>query len=183
VLAAPVTVVLHELGHYLVGAVFGFPGLVLRYGSVGSAAAEHGFPLWQLGLQAAAGPLVTILVTLLCCFHVAWRGPHIVAVATGLVAPIRFLIGVVYLGYAVLIWLRGGRMEGTNFDEYNVARASGIPLELLLGLEVLFMVGAWWYLGARIERRERWVALLSVGVGMVLGLLLWLSVLGPRLLP
>jgi len=180
-LAAPLTIVLHELGHFLTGAAFGFPDLVLRYGSVGSTAAERGFPLWQQGLQAAAGPLVTILIVLLCCLYVARRGPQEMVVATGMVAPVRFLIGVVYLGYAGLVWLRNGRMEGTNFDEYNVARASGIPLEVLLGFEVLFMLGAWWFLAGKIHRRERGLALLSVGGGMVIGLLLWVNVLGPQL--
>jgi hypothetical protein len=183
VLIAPVTVLLHELGHFAAGAVFGFPELVLRYGSVDSAAAEQGFPLWQQGIQASSGPLVTLSLTLLCCFYVARRGPHMLAVTTGLVAPVRFLIGGVYFGYAAYVWLLGGRMEGSNFDEYNVARASGIPLEVLLAIEVMFMLGAWWYLASRTERRERWSALFAVGTGMVVGLLLWLGSIGPRLLP
>lgn len=182
-LAAPVTVLLHEIGHFLAGLAMGFPDLVLHYGSVSDTAAESGMPQWQLGIQSAAGPIVTILLALVCCVYVARRGPDRWAIATGIVAPIRFLIGVVYIGYALLVWWRGGRMEGSNFDEHNVAVASGLPLMLILAMEIVFLLSVWVYLFRAIRGVDWRVALASIGVGAVAGLLMWITVLGPLVLP
>lgn len=177
--AAPVTILLHELGHYLADKAFGFPNVVLHYGSTSNGAAEAGFPLWQQGISAAAGPLTTIAILLLCCYIVARYGPHPVAVATGLVAPIRmFIIGVLF----IMARMKNANMSG-NFDELNASRAGGVSVDWLIAIELLALVAAWWYLASRIPRRERMLALLSCMAGMIVGLVLWIGLLGRVLLP
>src|SRR5262245_45444508 len=97
-LAGPLAIIAHELAHLLAGLAFGFPQLALHYGSISDAAAESGFPEWQRGIQAAAGPLATLLIVLGSCVAAVRVGPKPWTVAPAFAAGVRSLaIGVGYL--------------------------------------------------------------------------------------
>jgi hypothetical protein len=116
--------VLHELAHFLAGLAFGFPDLVLHYGNVSDGAAKAGFPLWQQGVQAIAGPLATLLIVLTCCVATMRAGPKPWAVAPAFAAGVRSVgIGVAYLIVRIL-----GREARGNFDEMNAATQLVSPL-------------------------------------------------------
>lgn len=179
-MAAPVTIMLHELGHFLVDKAFGFPEAVLHYDSATSGAAEANYPAWQQSVSAAAGPLVTISILLVCCYVVTRYGPNLVVMVIGLIVPIRMLvIGIAF----ILARLRGADISSGNFDELIASRGSGVPVDLIVAVELLALVAGWWYLVSRISRGERTIALLSCTGGMIIGILLWIGALGPSLLP
>ena len=179
VVAAPLTILTHELGHFLAGLAFNHPRVVLHYMAVSSDAAEAGYPRWQLAVVAAAGPLVTVATVLLCCYLAARYRPHPLIVAVGLFAPLKFSVGLVFIYY----WLSGVRNSSPNFDEFNVAKHAGIPplLPILIGVAVL--VGGWFWLVRSIPKGERLLAVTSTIVGAVVGLALYGGLIGPRLLP
>lgn len=179
----PVTIILHELGHYILGLVFQFPDLQLHYGSVSHNASAQDFPDWQLALQAGAGPVVTTLMTLIPCYLVSRKKSDIILTTLGLVAPIRFLVGSVYLFWLITVFFLGGTMGASNFDEYNIANFSPIPLVLLLGIETVIMLGTWWFLGKNIPEKGRVFFILSIIAGIAVGSYLWLLWIGPILLP
>jgi hypothetical protein len=176
--AAPLAIVVHELGHFIVGLTFGFPDLVLHYGNVSDGAAKAGFPAWQQGLQAAAGPLVTMLIVLGCCAAARGRVKHL-AITTGLAAGVRSVgIGVAY-GLARML----GRDAQGNFDEMNAAKGLGLSPELLIGLNVLIVAGAWVFLISRVPAGNRFSTLGAVAVGTAAGVAVYAMWLGPLLLP
>ena len=105
-IAAPVGIVLHELGHFAVSVAGGFPDTVLRYASVSwtgssefralwragdvEAAAAIAEP-WQVALSAAAGPIVSYLTAI---GFVLWvrrcgPGPLSLVLGSGFVAPLQ----------------------------------------------------------------------------------------------
>ena len=192
VIAVPLGVLLHELGHFLVYWAFGFQGAALHYsssshtlertfwqlvdsGRVSSAASL--LPLWKVGIGTVGGLLATYLVTAACCILAARKSPHPLVIALGVFAPVRFLSGLP----AIPVVLAGGRVTGT--DEAHLAALTGIPvlLPVLTGLMVLLF--AWIWMVRRIPKDHRWLSLGSLLSGLALGIFVYFFLLGPRLLP
>ncbi|MBW3569974.1 MAG: hypothetical protein KY467_02595 [Gemmatimonadetes bacterium] len=180
-LAAPTAVVLHELGHFVAAKSFGFPGVVLHYGSVSHRGAETGAPPWQTGLQAAAGPLVTLVIVLGCVYAVGRSGPRALPVAAAFGAGVRsILIGTAYLLTRILHPSASG---SGNFDELNAARSLGLSPDLLVGLSMTVLLAAWIYLFRSIPPGQRLRTVSAVALGTIAGLALYIGLLGPTLLP
>jgi len=179
VVAVPLTILSHELGHFLAGRAFNHPRVVLHYASVSSDAAKAGYPEWQLATVAAAGPLVSIVTVLLCCYLATRHRPRPLIIALGLFAPVKFSVGLVFIYY----WLTGVRNSTPNFDEFNVAKYAGMSplIPSLIGAVVL--VGGWFWLVRSIPGVERTRALAALIAGMVAGLALYAAFVGPLLLP
>ena len=193
IIAVPLGVLLHELGHFLAYWTFGFQGVALHYssashsvertfwqlvftGRAGAAAAL--LPLWKVGLATTAGIVVTYVVTIACCIFAARKGPHPLAIALGVFAPVRFLSGL-----PTVVALLAGKRAGTGTDEAHLAALTGIPLLLLNFAGLLVLVFAWIWLLRRIPKDHRWVSLGSLVCGLALGIYLYFFLLGPRLLP
>lgn len=179
IIAAPLNILAHELGHFLTGLAFHHPRVVLHYTSVSSDAAGAGYPRWQLAIVAAAGPLVTVAIVLLCCYLAARYRPHPLIVAMGLFAPLKFSVGLVFLYY----WISGVRNSSPNFDEFIVAKQAGISPFFPIFIGVAVLVGGWFLLVRSIPKSERILALAASIVGAIAGLALYGGLIGPWLLP
>ena len=182
VIAVPLGILLHELGHLLVYLVFGFQGAALHYSSA-TYSVERAFwqqmnrgnvvvaasltPLWKVGVATLAGLLVTYVVTLVCCV-VARKSPHPFVIALGVFAPVRFLSGL---------------SSRTGTDEAHLAVITGIPVLLLTFAGLLFLVLAWIWLVRSIPKDQRIISLGSLILGLALGIVIYFWGLGPRLLP
>jgi hypothetical protein len=193
VVAVPLGVLLHELGHFLAYWVFGFQGVALHYSSA-THAAERTFwqlvytgkvgvaasllPLWKVGLATTAGIVFTYLVTIACCIFAARKSPHPLVIALGVFAPVRFLSGL-----PTVVAILAGKRAGTGTDEAHLAALTGIPLLLLNFAGLLVLVFAWIWLVRRIPKDHRWVSYGSLIAGLALGIFLYFGVIGPRLLP
>ena len=193
VIAVPLGVLLHELGHFLAYRAFGFQGVVLHFSSAthtventlwqqiyrgNLAAAASLIPLWKVGLATAAGILVTIVVTVVCCVFAARKDAHPLAIALGIFAPLRFLSGISTIPVAL-----SGRPVRAGTDEAHLAVLTGIPLIVLVFAGLLFLVLAWIWMVRAIPKDHRWVSLGSLVAGLALGILLYFRVLGPWMLP
>lgn len=177
--AAALTIIAHELGHFFAGLTFKHPGVVLHYASVSSGAEKAGYPSWQLATVAAAGPLVTCAIVILCC-HLAVRyRPTSLLVAVGMCAPVKFVVGFVFVYY----WLSGARNTSPNFDEFNIAKHLDISPFIPILVGAVFLVGGWVWLIRSVPRVSRIPAVVSSMVGAAGGFALYLGVIGPRLLP
>ena len=193
IIAVPLGVLLHELGHFLAYWAFGFQGVALHYAS-STHSVERAFwqlvfrgnidaaalllPLWKVGLATTAGIAITYLVTIACCVFAARKGPHPLVIALGVFAPVRFLSGL-----PTVVAIISGKRPGIGTDEAHLAALTGIPLLLLSFMGLLVLVLAWIWLLRRIPKDHRWVSLASLISGLALGIFVYFSVLGPRLLP
>lgn len=193
VIAVPLGVLLHELGHFLAYWIFGFQGVALHYasathsvertfwqlvytGKVGAAAAL--LPLWKVGLGTTAGIVFTYVVTIACCVFAARKSPHPLVIALGIFAPVRFLSGLPTIMAAL-----SGKTVRAHTDEAHLAALTGIPLLLLNFAGLLVLVLAWIWLLRRIPKDHRWLSFGSLVSGLALGIFVYFFVLGPRLLP
>jgi hypothetical protein len=182
--AMPPTILLHELAHYLGGVIYNFPTQVLHYGSVTHTAKEQGFPEWQIGIAIAAGPVFTVLFTLGCCLYAA-KSKHVLgAIILGIAASVRSLIVCIFyfIGLARIL-IRGEKYRGEqNFDEYNVAQAFNLSLPLLLAVQLILLIWAWWFLIRKTPKTNRRLILAGILVGIILGIALWVFI-GSLILP
>ena len=193
VIAVPLGVLLHELGHVVVYLAFGFPDVVLHYNSAtysaertfwqlisrgNVAAAASTLPLWKVGLATAAGLLVTCAVAFVCCLFAARKNPQPLVIALGVFAPVRFLAGITVL----TAWLSGKPVRAGT-DEAHLAALTGVPIILLIFAGLLFLVLVWIWMVRSIPQDHRWVSLGALVPGLALGIVLYFWVIGPWLLP
>jgi len=193
VLAVPLGVLLHELGHFLAYWVFGFQGIALHYSATTHtvertfwqlvsrgdfATAASVLPLWKAGVGTVAGILITCVLTIACCVFAARKSPHPLAIALGIFAPVRFLSGLPTIAAAL-----AGKPVRASTDEAHLAVLTGIPLLLLNVAGLLLLVLAWIWLVRRIPKDHRWISLASLICGLALGIYVYFWVVGPRLLP
>ncbi len=193
--AVPLAIVLHELGHFGAYVAFGFPDPVLRYASVSWAGSGEWATLfhagdmaattalaepWKMAVAVAAGPAVSYLTAIVCVLAVrrSGPGPLSLVLALGLSAPGQGLGALMVL----YINLFGGGFIG-NQDEAWVASIAGISSSLVVLPGVACVVLAPWFLVTAIPRGRRVRVVVPVAGGMALGLFGWLGWLGPLLLP
>ena len=193
IIAVPLGVLLHELGHFLAYLAFGFQGVALHYNAAthslektlwqqiyrgNLAGAASIIPLWKVGVATAAGILVTCVITFVCCLLAARKNPHPLVIALGIFAPFRFLAGIATLR----VWLSGQSLRAGT-DEAHLAALTGIPLVLLIFAGLLFLALAWIWLVRSIPKDHRAVSLGSLVVGLALGIVLYFWCIGGWLLP
>jgi len=131
-----------------------------------------------VGLATLAG-LAMSMLTILGAIVVVRRAQHPLALAAGLLAPLRFLVGVP----AVAAWLRNESVAPGS-DEGQVALLMGVHPGPFALIGLLMMVATWWCVISPILRRRqgRWLILGSI-VGAVTGGVIYGGLLGPLLLP
>lgn len=183
VVLAPTSVVLHEIGHLIVATYFDFPDVEFHFSSVTSGAEAAGFPALQLALEAAGGPVATVLLLATSCALVEVPTVRTPAIVLGLVAPLRFAAGALF----VLV-TAGGRLVGVRpsnpyFDEFVMGTGLGLPVSLIVLTEVAATALVWRRLARRAGRGRFSRIAVGAAIGSVLGLTVWATIVGPRLLP
>ena len=199
--AAPLGILPHEIGHYFVLLALGVPDLALH--SVGVtwnleefwaavmredyASAAAVAPLWGVALSDAAGPLVTYAIVLACCYGCATWRPHPALVAVAYFAQARINVA------ATHVFRRLFRSDlpsgvdafaaGSNFDELRVAVLTGIPVQVFVWFALLFLAATGAWLLRYLPRGRRIVAAMSMVAGMIVSLVAYAGYVGPWLLP
>jgi hypothetical protein len=176
VILVPVTVLVHELAHWLVARSAGFPAQ-LHFASVSGfpeQAPFGGAPI-AVGLVALAGPAMTLAFVGLGMANArhAW-GKALVATALP-----RFALNAVYMFQQSLVLAGIAKASAPNFDEAVAGRALALPPQLLASVGALVLVIGLIWLWRRAGARG--FALLVLGTAA--GLYGWMGILGPRLLP
>ncbi|MEP5614335.1 MAG: hypothetical protein ABJP45_18940 [Cyclobacteriaceae bacterium] len=177
-LSAPANILLHEYGHYVGALVSGYSNSDVHYASFtrGDAPEEPELD-FKRGLISIGGPLLTFLLTIGCCFYVFIKKSKAFVVAFGLTSPVRNLASLIMVFVAVA----GGDLRRN--DEVKVAEFFDIDPLFPLVFSALVLVVSWVFLVGRIDTRYRWWVLLSIVLGGALGNVLWLTVVGPILVP
>jgi hypothetical protein len=181
-LMAPLTILLHELGHFAVAAGTGWPAQ-LRPMSV-SGGAEGG----QLGpglvaLQAGAGLIVTVIVTLVAGLLYRGDRDRLWALAIAIAAVSRMFVTTSYLTVRAVLWVTGQPFGGKpNFDEHNVAVALGLPPVLLALVTTIFLFAVVYWLMRAVPRGRRLLFAIALVAGTALGTMAWGSLMPPVLL-
>lgn len=182
VLLAPLTIVLHELGHYAAAVWAGSPNPVLHYSwtDPGNLPLKGGFTDGVIGL---AGPAVTVALSMFACAWILLRGPARWAFALAVCAVSRFVVAFPYTLINTLARLTGRRLGAPAFDEYKAGTALGFSGDALLATTVVVLIGVLVLVGRKLPTEERSVAWPGLVIGAILGWTCWMLLVGPALLP
>ena len=193
VIAVPLGVLLHELGHVLAYWAFSFQGVALHYSSSTHTvertfwqlvyrgdfpAAASMLPLWKAALGTAGGIVITCLVTFACCVLAARKNPPPLAIALGIFAPVRFLSGL-----PIILAALASKPIRASTDEVHLALMTGMPVRLPVIAGLLVLAGAWIWMVRRIPKDHRRISLASLVAGLAFGIFVYFWVIGPWLLP
>ena len=194
-IAAPLSIILHELGHFGAYVAFRFPDAVLRFSSVSwvgggeftrlwragdlEAATAIAEP-WQMAVGAAAGPIVSYVTAIGCVLAVRriGPGPLSLVLGLGLSAPLHAVAAFPVLA----VNLFGDGFIG-NQDDVWAGWLAGIPSSLAVLPGLICLLLSYWFLVTAIPRDRRVQTVVPTLAGMVLGGFLWILWLGPLLLP
>lgn len=181
-LFVPLTIVLHELGHWSAAMWLGFPDPALHYSSISHGEVTN-FPLSAVGIVGLAGPVVTVLLTLFAGGWFCVQGPARWAFALCLSAASRFVVGVPYTVVNTAVLLTGGRLQAPAFDEHKAGTALGWSGDALLASTAVLLIAALLSMAFKLPRAERSAAWPGLLLSTALGWILWMKALGPLLLP
>jgi hypothetical protein len=188
----PIAILLHELGHLIFFLAFHAPGTTLHYASADWASSDRFWELASAGNLAGAAALLPLRVegfsllggilatylTVFVCVIAARRTPRPFVLALGLAATSRLVSAVLVLGVIVV-----GIQAHPGTDEARLAMVTGLPMALTCAVSVCVLVGGWVWLIRAIPRGRRIALLLPILVGVAAGIALYMTVVGPRLLP
>jgi len=182
VLFVPLTIVLHELGHYSAALLAGSPNPVLHYSwtSPGDLAGQDGSIDGVIGL---AGPAVTVILSVFACAWILLRGPARWAFALAVSAASRFVVEVPYTVINALARLTGASLRPPAFDEYKAGIALDWSGDVLLASTAIVLAGVLLCVCLKLPRGERSTAWPGLLIGTILGWVCWMLLLGPVLLP
>ncbi len=174
IVVVPLSIITHELGHFLAYYFFGAGNVQLH--SVSVSADKDALSSFQLATVNIIGPMISYVTIGVALFFT--RKKYIPFwVILGLAAPIGRIVNGVYVYFRAL-----GYSPNPNFDEYNFSRNIGFdPLVLAvvttfiaLATMVIFLRKAW------VEGRFAEFAFVVFSV--VCGLATWMT-FGSMLLP
>lgn len=174
IVALPLTVITHELGHYFAYLIFGASNVQLH--SVSVSADKEALGNIQLAIAAIVGPIISYLTLGLALFFT--RKNYVPFwVIIGLAAPFGRIVNAVYIYFRAL-----GYNPNPNFDEFNFSRNVNIePLILAIPTMIAFFFVVWIFLG-KAWRVGKIAELAAVIFSVACGLVVW-SLVGGMILP
>lgn len=175
-LAAPLSIAVHELGHYFMAQWMGATDIVYHWAAV-TFNEEQFLAPFRLGLIAITGPIVSYAITLLCWRLTRDRLIPFVA-ALGFFAPMRGLVG---LGFIIQRGL--GRLSpGLDFDELEAARNWGITPFITVLISLAVLIFGVQFFSRKVWREKGALAWVAMFAGSLIGLYLW-TLIGPIIFP
>jgi mannose/fructose/N-acetylgalactosamine-specific phosphotransferase system component IID len=133
ILAVPISIVAHELGHFIVYQLFGASNVQLHAFSV--SADKESVSNLQNALAAITGPIISYVIVILA--HILTTKnyqPFWIILAIG--GLIGRLVNFIYIYFRT-----AGYNPNPNFDEFNFSKFTGIePLFLSIITAILFVM-------------------------------------------
>ncbi len=178
VISGPLAIITHETGHFLTAKALGYTNVQFHYASINRGLTPHEVERpHDRGLISVAGPLVTLIMALGCCLYVAQKGKHGFFMTLGISTPLRNLASIVALVFVLI----GKDVSGN--DEVKVASFFNLHPVIPLLVSGAVLVFTWIYLIRLMQKKYGRLELAGSLAGIVLGNLIWLTILGPAIVP
>ena len=174
IIIVPLSIVTHELGHFLAYHLFGASNIHLH--SVSVSADKEMLSSGQIAITSIVGPLISYLTIGLA--FVLTRKKYIPFwIMLALAAPIGRVVNGVYIYFRTL-----GYSPNPNFDEFNFSRSvnvdplwlSIVTMAIVLATFFIFFRKAW--------RNGRFAEISTIVLSLIAGLFVW-NLVGGIILP
>ena len=195
ILAVPLVLMIHELGHLLTAILVGFHHIRLHYESV--TYAEQGpfwglmqsgakaqaavlSPFWKVAVMEIAGPLASIGMLFIAGRYARrlW-----VAAVIGTVAVWRFVAPALFVWVNFRLARHGmAPMQHWGMGEFDFWMVTGVSVKTTLFIELALTTVGLFLIGRALQKGTRIAARVAMGCGMLAGVPLYYAI-GPHLLP
>jgi hypothetical protein len=188
-LVAPAMILLHEVGHYSAAFLLGFEDLEpISYNGVGFGTVPAGLPEWTKGVVEMAGSVVSLVLACSGVVIARLGGATSLALALPTIDCLRTAAGLSSRVYSagtslVSVFRAGVRSEFASVGWWLEQPIMAVALGMV-GLVIPFVALALTYHALK-ERGSCTIrfGLLGSTLGGIAGATLWLSLLGPLVLP
>jgi hypothetical protein len=174
IIAVPLSILTHELGHFFAYQLFGASNVQLH--SVSVSADKEILTSFQLATANLVGPIISYL-TIGLAFILTRKKYIPFWVILAIAAPIGRIVNFVYVYFRAL-----GYTPNPNFDEFNFSRTLNIEPLWLSALTILAVLATMFFFLRKAWRAGRFGELASVVISIVAGLAVWMLV-GGLILP
>lgn len=174
IIAVPLSIITHELGHFLAYYLFRASNIQLH--SVSVSADKNALSSFQLAVVNIVGPLITYFTIGLAAFFTRRKYiPFWIILA--LAAPLGRIVNFIYLYFRVL-----GYNPNPNFDEFNFSRNMNIePLFLSIVTAIVIILTLFFFF-RKVWLAGRFKESAAVVFSLICGVLVWMT-LGGLILP
>ena len=177
IFAAPLSIVLHEMGHAFAAYLVGYTDLYIAYHTWGGNAPTNITSL-DRAWMSAGGPIASFFITIICYIALRYKRYPDFSRVLGLLASIQFMGALIYVVSSI-----SGASASTVYDSARVADHLGVSIFIGSIPGSLIITSTWIFFIRSFDKMNRLRALLSIIIGGSFGFLLWLTIIGPILLP
>ena len=175
--AGPLSIVLHEGGHALSAFILGYTNIIITFHSVYRIPPVDIQP-WEMAITSEAGPIASLIIIVCSYTTLLLRKQSIFLRTLAITATMQFTGGLVYI-----VGMLFGITSLTEFDGARFAQYLNMAIYIPAIIEVFIFVGSWLYFIKGIKINERKTAISGTIFGGIIGIIIWLTLLGPVLLP
>ncbi len=170
ILVVPLSIITHELGHYLTYYLFGASNIRLH--SVSVSADKEMLSKIQIAVAAIVGPLITYLTIGLAIF-LTRKKYSLFWVMLALAAPLGRIVNFAYVYFRL-----AGYTPNPNFDEFNFSKNLGIEPLFLSVLTVFLTLAALIYFLRIAWKKGGFAETGTIVFSLALGIVVWIFVGG-----
>ncbi len=170
----PLSIITHELGHFLAYFFFGAANIQLH--SVSVSADKEALNNFQIAVVAITGPVITYFTIGIAAF-LTGKTYRPFWVMLALAAPLGRIVNFIYIGFRL-----AGYNPNPNFDEFNFSKNLSIEPLLLSIVTCLLILATLIYFLKKTWRANGFIEVVSVIFGLAVGVAVWFSV-GGLILP
>jgi hypothetical protein len=166
ILVVPLSIITHELGHYLTYYLFGADNIRLH--SVSVSADKETLSKIQIAVAAIVGPLITYLTIGLAMF-LTHKKYSLFWVMLALAAPLGRIVNFAYLYFRL-----AGYTPNPNFDEFNFSKNLGIEPLFLSVLTICLVLAALFYFLRIAWKKGGFAETGLIILSLVIGVAVWM---------
>lgn len=176
-MAAPLSIILHEMGHAFTAFLVGYTDLYIAYHTWGGNA-PMGITSIDRAWISAGGPIASFLMIIISYLLMRYRRFPDFSRILGLMASIQFMGALIFtLSYLL------GVSASTVYDSARAASHLGVSIFIASIPGSAIIIATWVLFMSSIEAEKRIRALWSIITGAFFGFLIWLTIIGPIILP
>jgi uncharacterized membrane protein len=177
ILAAPLSIILHEVGHALAEISVGYAEVFITYHSWGGKQ-----PIGITSVDRAwintGEPAASFLIIIACILLIRFKGKTVFPRVLGMLAPVQFM-GTLLFILSSIIGLNGSKV----YDAARAAHNLGISVFTASIPGSIVLIVSWIFFIRSFDENVRIRETLRVIGGGILGFLLWFTFIGQIIFP
>jgi len=170
IVAVPLSIISHELGHFLVYHLFGAGNIQMHSASV--SAEKEALSSFQIAIANITGPLITYF-TIGLAYFLTRKNYQPFWIILALAAPLGRIVNFAYIYFRL-----AGYTPKPNFDEFNFSQNLGIEPLILSILTAILVLITFIIFFKRAIREGKFFEVARIILSLIAGVAVWFTIGG-----